>query len=161
MPLIPFKASTKLTILTKLTKLTTMRKRTKAREFALQILYQIDITHDQYEATLNNFWQAHSEDEIYDDVRAFTGELVKGVVENLKLIDTKIAQYAANWELNRMAVVDRNILRLTSFELLFRDDIPPKVAINEGVELAKKYSDVNAGKFVNGILDKVKLEKNK
>ncbi|MFA6216352.1 MAG: transcription antitermination factor NusB [Candidatus Omnitrophota bacterium] len=138
-----------------------MRKRTKGREFALQILYQIDITHDQYEAALNNFWQVHSEEEIYDDVRQFTGELVKGVVENLALIDAKIAQYAANWELNRMAVVDRNILRLTSFELLFRDDIPPKVAINEGVELAKKYSDVNAGKFVNGILDKVKLEKNK
>ncbi|MFA5118891.1 MAG: transcription antitermination factor NusB [Candidatus Omnitrophota bacterium] len=138
-----------------------MRKRTKAREFALQILYQIDITRDQYEATLNNFWQAHSEDEIDDDVCQFTGELVKGVIENLGLIDEKIAQYAANWELTRMAVVDRNILRLTGFELLFRDDIPPKVAINEGVELAKKYSDINAGKFVNGILDKIKLEKNK
>jgi transcription antitermination factor NusB len=138
-----------------------MRKRTKAREFALQILYQIDITRDQCEATLNNFWQAHGEDEIDDDVCRFTGELVKGVVENLGLIDEKISQYAANWELNRMAVVDRNILRLTGFELLFRDDIPPKVAINEGVELAKKYSDINAGKFVNGILDKIKLEKNK
>jgi transcription antitermination factor NusB len=70
-------------------------------------------------------------------------------------------QFAANWQLERMAVVDRNIMRLGAFELLYRDDIPPKVSINEAVELAKKFSGLESGKFVNAILDKIKLEKKK
>ncbi len=138
-----------------------MRKRTKAREFALQVLYQTDITHDSYDVSLNNFWQAHSEENIEEEIKKFTDELVKGVTENLEVIDAKIAQYATNWQLKRMAVVDRNILRMGCFELMFRDDIPFKVSINEAVELAKKYSSLEASKFVNGILDKIKLEKNK
>ena len=138
-----------------------MRKRTKAREFALQVLYQIDITHDSYNVSLNNFWQAHSEENIEEEIKKFTDELVKGVTENLEVIDVKIAQYATNWQLKRMAVVDRNILRMGCFELMFRDDIPFKVSINEAVELAKKYSSLEASKFVNGILDKINLEKDK
>ncbi|MFH1640944.1 MAG: transcription antitermination factor NusB, partial [Candidatus Omnitrophota bacterium] len=93
------------------------------------------------------------------EVKNFTFELVKGVAENLEKIDSAIASYAANWQLKRMAFVDRNILRMGCFELMFREDIPPKVAINEAVELAKKYSDREAAKFVNGILDKVQTEK--
>ncbi len=138
-----------------------IRKRTLAREYALQILYQIDITHDNYEASLSNFWQAHSEENIGEEIKNFTGELVKGAIDNLEKIDAKIVQYATNWQLKRMAVVDRNILRLASFELMFRDDIPLKVSINEAIELAKKYSGLEASKFVNGILDKIKSEKNK
>jgi transcription antitermination factor NusB len=138
-----------------------MRKRTRAREFALQVLYQVDITRDNYAACLDNFWQAYSQENIEESLKNFTIDLVKGVAENLPQIDTKISQYATNWQLQRMAVVDRNILRMSCFELLFRDDIPPKVSINEAVELAKKYSGLEAGKFVNAILDKIKLEKNK
>jgi len=138
-----------------------MRKRTQAREFSLQILYQIDITHDSCEASLNNFWQAHIEENTEDEIRNFTIELVKGTVDNIEAIDRNIAKYAANWQLKRMAVVDRNILRMGCFEILFRNDIPSKVSINEAVELAKKYSGLEASKFVNGILDKVKLEKDK
>jgi transcription antitermination factor NusB len=138
-----------------------MRKRTKAREFVLQVLYQTDITHDSYDVSLNNFWQAHSEENIEEEIKKFTDELVKGVTENLEVIDAKIAQYATNWQLKRMAVVDRNILRMGCFELMFRDDIPFKVSINEAVELAKKYSSLEASKFVNGILDKINLEKDK
>ncbi|MDD5432167.1 MAG: transcription antitermination factor NusB [Candidatus Omnitrophica bacterium] len=138
-----------------------MRKRTQAREFALQVLYQVDITKDNYEVSLENFWASHLEENIEEELKQFAGELVKGVVENLVEIDKKILQFATNWRLERMAVVDRNILRMSSFELLFRDDIPPKVSINEAVELAKKYSGLEAGKFVNAILDKIKLEKNK
>jgi len=137
-----------------------MRKRTQAREFTLQILYQIDITHDAYEIALNNFWQAQG-DEINQELKDFSSGLVKGVAENLKTIDAKLVQYATNWQLERMAVVDRNILRMSCFELIFREDIPPKVSINEAVELAKKYSGIEAGKFVNAILDKIKLEKNR
>jgi len=137
-----------------------MRKRTLAREYALQILYQIDITHDNYADSLNNFWQAHSEENVDEGIKSFTSELVKGTIDNLQTIDAKIAQYATNWQLKRMAVVDRNILRLSCFELIFRDDIPLKVSINEAIELAKRYSGTEASKFVNGILDKVKSEKN-
>ena len=138
-----------------------MRKRTLAREFALQVLYQTDITHDSCDISLNNFWQARSEENIEEEIKKFTDELVKGVSEKLDVIDAKIAQHATNWQLKRMAVVDRNILRMGCFELMFRDDIPFKVSINEAVELAKKYSSLEASKFVNGILDKIKLEKNK
>lgn len=138
-----------------------MRKRTLAREFALQVLYQTDITQDSPDAALSNFWQAHSEENREEGIKKFTDELVKGVTENLPAIDAKIAQYATNWQLKRMAVVDRNILRMGCFELTFRDDIPFKVSINEAVELAKKYSSLEASKFVNGILDKINLEKNK
>ncbi|MFH1888624.1 MAG: transcription antitermination factor NusB [Candidatus Omnitrophota bacterium] len=138
-----------------------MRKRTLAREFALQVLYQTDITHDNYNESLNNFWQARREDDTSDEIRDFTRELVKGVIENKDAIDENIARYATNWQLKRMAVVDRNILRMGCFELVFRDDIPFKVSINEAVELAKKYSSLEASKFVNGILDKIKLKKEK
>lgn len=135
-----------------------MRKRTRAREFALQILYQIDITGDKSSDVLDNFWQSQVE-EVDSTIKDFTTTIVKGVMENLKLIDEKIAKYATNWQLKRMAVVDRNILRLGSFELLYCNDIPPKVSINEAVELAKKFSGNEASKFVNGILDKIKPEK--
>jgi transcription antitermination factor NusB len=135
-----------------------MRKRSLAREFALQILYQIDITQDNHETVAAAFWQ--SQDELQEEtVKTFSMELVTGVLANLEAIDKQISQYATNWQLRRMAVVDRNVLRLGCFELLFRSDIPPKVSINEAVELAKKYSGVQAGKFVNGVLDRVKTEK--
>lgn len=138
-----------------------MRRRTKAREFTLQVLYQMDITGDSYDAALENFWQAHSQEFIEAEVKNFMSELVKGVADNLEAINKKVSQYATNWELKRMAVVDRNILRLGCYELMLRDDIPPKVSINEAVELAKKYSGPEAAKFVNGILDKIKSEKEK
>ncbi len=136
-----------------------MRKRTQAREIAIQILYQIDITKDTVDEALANFWLANADEAIDDEVKNFARELIQGTLDKHLIIDEKLNSYANNWALNRMAVVDRNILRLGCFELLFRQDIPPKVSINEGVELAKKYSGSEAGKFVNGILDKVKLER--
>jgi transcription antitermination factor NusB len=138
-----------------------MRKRTRAREFALQILYQIDITAEEFNTALEIFWQAHEAENIEECINIFTTQLVQGVASNLSVIDEKISQYAANWQLKRMAVVDRNILRMGCFELMYCADIPPKVSINEAVELAKRYSNLEASKFVNGILDKVKIEKEK
>lgn len=138
-----------------------MRKRTISREFALQILYQVDITRDTPEAALENFWSARSQEEIEAELKEFTSKLVKGVVFHIDEIDKKISEYAANWQLKRMAVVDRNIMRMGCFEILYCDDIPSKVSINEAVDLAKKFSGVEAGKFVNAILDKVKIEKEK
>lgn len=127
----------------------------------MQVLYQLDITSDTPENALENFWSNQKEEEIDADLKEFSSELVKGVAKNLEEIDKQIVQFAKNWQLKRMAVVDRNIMRLGCFELLYRDDIPPKVSINEAVELAKKFSGVESGKFVNAILDKIKPEKKK
>lgn len=131
-----------------------MRRRTKAREYTLSLLYKFDVTKDQVLDSLDSFWAEQQESD--QEVKEFTAKLLTGVLANLNDIDKKIASFATNWELNRMAVIDRNVLRLGSFELLYLLDIPAKVSINEAVELAKKYSGGEAGKFVNGILDRVK-----
>jgi transcription antitermination factor NusB len=137
-----------------------MRKRTQAREIALQILYQIDVTNDNYREALDNFWQAN-EDISDTSVKDFTTLIVKGVTKHLEAVNQEISRYAENWQLSRMAVVERNILRLAAFELLFCKDIPPKVTINEAIELTKKFSGLEASKFVNGILDKIKQKRKK
>lgn len=130
-----------------------MRKRTLAREYALKLLYQAEMTRRPIEVAAGQFWQEM--DAVDETIRAFAQRLSLGVESRLKNIDEKISQYAANWQLKRMAVIDRNILRIGVYELLYADDIPPKVTINEAVELAKKYGDLESGKFVNGILDKI------
>ena len=135
-----------------------MRKRTLARECALQVLYQLDISAEEVGAALANFWGSQDQ-EVAQDVKDFSAELVKGTRDGLPAIDKEIASFADNWQLDRMSAVDRNILRLGCYELLSRSDIPPKVTINEAVDLAKKFSGPEAGKFVNGILDKIKKEK--
>lgn len=132
-----------------------MRKRTKAREFALQLLYQADITGDCGKDLIDGFWEDQPKN-MDSSIKEFTLDLVMGALQHRQIIDKKISQFAKNWELKRMAVVDRNILRLACFELIYRSDIPPKVAINEAIELAKRFSGVESGKFVNGILDKIK-----
>jgi N utilization substance protein B len=88
-------------------------------------------------------------------VSAFTDRLTSGIHEHLKIIDERISRHATNWQLKRMAVIDRNVLRIGVYELIYASDIPPKVTINEAVELAKKYGDMESSKFVNGILDKI------
>lgn len=129
-----------------------MRKRSRARELALMALYQRDITREATLETLKDFWENHKADA---EVRDFATELVTGTVQNLERVDEVIARYADNWEIHRMATVDRNILRLATYELLFVEEIPPKVSINEAVDLAKKFGDVESSRFVNGILDRI------
>ena len=138
-----------------------MRKRTKAREYVLQMLYQVDITQGNWQEVLENFCASNGRQDLSGELKDFSSSLLAGVVDHLPEIDKKISKYAENWQLGRMAFVDRNIMRLGCFELLFRADIPPKVAINEAVELAKKYSGLESGKFVNAILDQIKIEKEK
>lgn len=135
-----------------------MRKRTKAREYTLKILYQIEMTKDDPDTALLSFWN-REEAERDESVKEFTGQLVRGVAGNIKDIDAKITKYTTNWQIDRMAVVDRNILRMATFEILYLKDIPPKVSINEAVDIAKKYGDKDSGKFVNGILDKINKTK--
>ena len=130
-----------------------MRKRTKAREVALKVLYQSEITRWKIHVAFENFWNDFESDD--KNVKDFSLRLTSGIEEHIETIDEKISQYATNWQLKRMAIIDRNVLRIGVFELLHADDIPPKVTINECVELAKKYGDVDSSKFVNGILDKI------
>jgi len=91
-------------------------------------------------------------------MRLFAEPLIRGALEHREETDAVIKKHAINWELHRIAAVDRNILRLAIYEMLHRDDIPPIVSINEAVDIAKKFSTQDSGKFVNGILDKVKSE---
>ena len=128
-------------------------KRRKAREHALQILFQLDIRKDKPSAViLKRFWMEYQPD---DEVKAFAEEIVKGTYKHLAEIDKLVHQCAKNWSLERMAAVDRNVLRMAVYEILYRMDIPTSVTINEAIEIAKKYGTDESGAFVNGILDSV------
>lgn len=131
-----------------------MRKRTLARELALQLMYQLDLRGSEVLEEVDGYLQQNSGD---PEVLAFARDLLSGTWERRALIDAKIEEVAKNWQLKRMAAIDRNILRLATYELLFRDDVPPLVTINEAIDIAKKYSTKNSGPFVNGILDNIRL----
>ena len=130
-------------------------RRRQARELAVQFLYQYDIGGggDLREA-FAAFWPTQPDDNT--NARPFAEELIRGTVEKTGAIDERIKKYTEHWELPRIAAVDRNILRLAIYEMLFRDDIPPVVSINEAVDIAKKYSTRESGAFVNGILDRLR-----
>ena len=130
-----------------------MRTRTLARQMALQILYQVDVTHDQIEPVLEVFYRTRSPE---TTVRSFTELIVRGALEHLPTIDLAIQSASENWNLERMPVIDRCILRAATYELLYLLDISPAIAINEAVELAKTYSTDDSPAFVNAVLDKLK-----
>jgi transcription antitermination factor NusB len=129
-----------------------LKKRTRARELALQFLYQLDLRGAALLAEAREFVQGEERDA--ETVR-FALKLVQGVNDHRAEIDQAIQAVAQNWNISRMAVVDRNVLRLSAYELLHCPDVPPKVAINEAIELGKRYSTQNSGAFINGILDKI------
>src|SRR5262245_28999766 len=131
-----------------------MRKRTQARELALQLMYQLDLRGPEVLDEIETYLGQNSGDA---EVLGFAKDLLFGCWERRSVIDQKIEEVAKNWQINRMAAIDRNILRLATYELLFRDDIPPLVTINEAIDIAKKYSTKNSGPFVNGILDNIRL----
>lgn|SRR3989338_6128767 len=129
-----------------------MRKRTQAREFALQILYQQDLNPEPAETLPAQFWETNPAP---PEVCQYANQLVEGTLQHLTEIDAVISKYAEHWELHRMAAVDRNILRFSTYELLYLEEVPPKVVINEAVNIAKKFSQEESGRFVNGVLDKI------
>ncbi len=157
-----------------------MGKRREARERAIQFLFQYDLNPpEDLKAALEQFWESQRPAAIAEDkgaatwgeraelppptaeeaaVRLFAEPLIRGALEHRDEADEVIKKHAKNWELHRIAAVDRNILRLAIYEMLHREDIPPVVSINEAVDIAKKFSTQDSGKFVNGILDKVKGE---
>jgi N utilization substance protein B len=130
-----------------------MGSRRKARELAVQLLYQNDLAKMDPEEAMNLFWEHFPVDM---EVREFCTQLVLGTLDRLAAIDELLSEASENWSLNRMSVVDRNILRLATYELLDRLDIPPSVSLNEAIEIAKKYSTPDAAMFINGVLDRVK-----
>ncbi len=133
-----------------------MSSRRESREFALQILYQIDLSKQDAEESLKNFWADKS---FSPETKKFTENLVKGTFAKQKDIDLLICQYSDHWKIERLNAIDRNILRFAIYELLYLKDIPPVVSINEAIEVAKKYSTADSGKFVNAVLDKIKVKK--
>jgi len=133
-----------------------MKNRRKARELTLQILYQMDIRGVLAEEVLKAVLSYHR---FRPEVEEFSCKLIRGTCRFLPWIDDIIKGYAKNWTLDRMAIIDRNILRFSIYELLFLKKIPPAVTINEAVEIAKRYGTLDSGKFVNGILDKIRKER--
>jgi N utilization substance protein B len=127
-------------------------RRTRARERALQALYQIDVAAEGIEDALAAFWKSF--EPVEREVRELAETLVRGVAEHRRSIDEAIEEASSNWRLDRMARVDRNVLRLAVYELL-RTDVPVKVVINEAIELGKKFGSESSGAFVNGVLDRV------
>jgi N utilization substance protein B len=134
-------------------------KRRRAREYALQLLFQLNLTGNELkEDVLEEFWEGNDED---PEVKEFTHDIVRGTRENIEKIDEIIKNAAEHWSIDRMAVVDRNILRAATYELFYRADIPSSVAINEAIEVAKKYSTEESASFINGILDKIQKSRGK
>lgn len=133
-----------------------MRRRTRARELAVQFLFQLDLRGDEVIGSLHEFIEGETDDK---DVQEFAARLILGAKGRQEDTDRCLQQVARNWDLSRMAALDRNVLRMAVFELLHCPDIPPKVTINEAIEIGKKYSTSNSGAFINGILDRVRLDR--
>lgn len=132
-----------------------MGVRRQAREIALQVLYQREFDHGEIEEVLDLF---RNNFEVLKGAIDFSERLVKGVEQHREDLDRIIEQYSSHWKVDRMTHVDRTILRIATYELLYCDDIPTKVAINEAIDIGKKYGAEDSGAFINGILDKVKSE---
>jgi len=128
--------------------------RRAAREIAMKLIYQLEIQKDSREEQIRQTLEQESSNLTENDAKYIT-DVVKGVYSNLEQIDKTIETYSKGWKLSRISKVDLSILRLSIYEMHFRDDIPLNVSINEAVELAKNYSGVESGSFVNGILGKV------
>lgn len=129
-----------------------MTNRRKARELVLEALYRIEIAQQEPEQIFNSII---TREELPETVKEFTKRLLTQTVARLSDIDSIIKEVAENWRLERIAVIDRNILRFAICEILYFDDVPDKVSIDEAIEIAKKFSTDDSGRFVNGILDKV------
>ncbi len=127
--------------------------RRKGREYALQILFQIDMTGNDPEEILSFFWKNK---EVMKSVKTFVEKIVFGVLENRMKLDSIISSSAKHWRLNRMAIVDRNVLRIAIYEFFWELDTPLVVIIDEAIEISKKYGSEDSGAFINGILDAIK-----
>src|SRR5215471_16902574 len=133
-----------------------MGPRRKAREYALQMLFQWDITHDAVEQIVATFFQNQPEESTA--IVDFARSLLAGTIEHVEEIDRLIQRHAEHWRLDRMAIVDRNVLRLATQEFLYDKQTPKTVVINEAIEIARRFSTQESPQFINGILDSIKKE---
>jgi N utilization substance protein B len=134
-----------------------MGGRRKSRELALQMLFQWDFAKDHMPTVQETFWTLNSE--VEEEVRQFANRLASGTVAHVEAIDVILASHAEHWRVARMAAVDRNILRLATFELLFESETPRPVVINEALEIARRFSTPESIHFINGILDSIRKTK--
>ena len=132
-----------------------MGLRRQGREFALQLLFQVEMTRDSIVDVAQRFWTTQDPDQ---DARAFADELAAGTLENLTGIDQRIAGATEHWRLERMAVVDRNVLRIAVFELAYRQETPTAVVIDEAIEVVRKFGAPESAPFINGVLDAIRRD---
>ncbi len=132
-----------------------MGKRRSSRELAIKFLYLMEMNPGDTEKQLEQFWESNP---CQDDIQNYTVELLAKIREGQPAIDNLLKKFSENWTLDRMAVIDRNLLRLAACELMYDKSIPPKVVIDEAVEIAKKYGSGESPNFINGILDRVMKE---
>ncbi len=132
-----------------------MGKRRESREAAIQFLFQRDLNPEGHAAATDEFWDLRPAGK---GTRDFSDSLINGALKNQVEIDERISKYANNYAINRIAAVDRNILRVAIYEMLFCEDVPPVVAINEAIEIAKRFGSEDSGRFVNGILDRIRQD---
>ena len=131
--------------------------RRKARECALQMLFAADVVKNTGLFSIEDYWNELGDDEYDEKTRAFANNLVQGTLKHNDTIDDRIRTRAEHWRIERMAVVDRNVLRLAVYEFLY-EDTPHTVVINEALEIARRFSTFEATQFINGILDAIKLD---
>ncbi len=134
-----------------------MGKRRLSRELVIQFLYLIEMNEGKIPDQLKLFWENHSAAE---DVQSFSEDILQDIFDHKEAIDARLEKYSDNWTLSRMAVIDRNLLRMAASEILYSKTVPPKVAIDEAVEIAKRFGSEDSPNFINGILDRVLKEMN-
>lgn len=127
----------------------------KARVYALEICYQLDILNSMNEESVQRVLDQKN---LNRDIYSRVSMIVSGVIRNLSYIDGLLSKYSTNWDISRMSYIDRNILRIAIYEMLFVSDVPDIVAIDEAIEISKIYGAQDSGKFINGILDTIRKE---
>lgn len=130
-----------------------MASRRQCREWVVQLLFILDMNKQELDQLFSDFW---SDREAPAKARKFTEEHVRDIVNGMDKLDEVLRKYSHNWDLHRIGVIERNVIRMAIYEILFRDDIPAVVSINEAVDLAKYFGNTESGRFVNGILDNLR-----
>ncbi|QHI70951.1 transcription antitermination factor NusB [Tichowtungia aerotolerans] len=134
-----------------------MTGRRQAREWVVQFLFQTEFNPEELDQALEDFWN-DEEKKPLDRDRNYVNEVIRGVLDQQFKIDRTLKRYTDNWDVERLGALDRTVLRVAVYEMLFRDDVPPVVSINEAIEIAKAYSGQKSARFVNGVLDRIQKE---
>ncbi|MEI6810061.1 MAG: transcription antitermination factor NusB, partial [bacterium] len=129
--------------------------RRESRKMAMQVLFELEMNSQEADAALRRLW---AERKMPQGAKMFTEQLVHGTMNNMTAIDAIISKYADNWDIKRINPTDKNIMRIAIYEMLFCEDIPPVVSINEAVDIAREFSDTKSSMFVNGILDRARKD---